>query len=76
MRRLPLLLLAVLPSCGLLGCAGPREQYVRADRATYESIAPWVRAKADEDIPEDHAKLGDLEAWELRLRAGEGEFNR
>lgn len=76
MRRLPILLLAILPSCGLLGCASPREQYVKADRATYESIAPWVKQKADEDIPEDHAKLGDLRAWDLRIKAAEGEFNQ
>lgn len=73
MKRLAILSLLSLPLCS---CTSPREQYVQADRATYESLAPWVRQKADPANVEDQAKVGDLEAWDLRIRAAEGEFNR
>ena len=74
--RLVAALCAAILALSLLGCAGPRESYVKADRATYESLAPWVKQKADPANVEDAAKVGDLDAWELRIRAAEGEFNR
>lgn len=54
----------------LASCGTVQEQYVEADRATYESIAPWVRAKADPVA--DEGKLLVLDSWELRLKTAEG----
>ncbi len=56
---------AFLASCGSLDA-----QYVEADRATYDSISPWVREKADPEA--DAAKILVLDSWKLRLETAEG----
>ena len=54
----------------LASCGTVQEQYIESDRATYDSLAPWVRAKADPVA--DESKLLVLDSWELRLKQAEG----
>ena len=61
---------AILALGWLTGCGSLDKQYTEADRATYDSLAPWVRAKADPVA--DESKLLVLDSWELRLKTAEG----
>lgn len=57
-----------------------QQQYVDADRTTFNVVAPVVRALADEDPANDpdltgvngRAVLLMLDTWEIRLEAAEG----
>lgn len=90
-RRLPLdlgpLLLVTFAMVTMMlvlasGCQHFRvqQQYVDADRATFNVVAPVVRALADEDPANDpdlsgvngRAVLLMLDTWEIRLEAAEG----
>lgn len=75
-------LLAVLSSCSAiqsLRAAQPQEQYVAADRATYNAIAPVVTLLADTDPANDPdlsgvngvALLEVLRTWNDRIVAAE-----
>lgn len=68
------IVLAVIAAVALTGflasCGTVQEQYREADRATFDSLAPWVRAKADPVA--DESKLLVLDSWELRLKTAEG----
>lgn len=56
----------------LPGCSADKE-YVAADRATYEALAPSVSAHAATLAEDDKAReLRTLATWELRLRKAEG----
>lgn len=82
MRFLPTLAALVTLPLLAVGCATPREDYVRADRATFDTVAPVIRALADEDPSNDpdltgvngEALLGTLRTWELRLKRAEEEL--
>ena len=58
------------------GCVLPTEQYVEADRATYEVIAPRYLEYLNQDgrlTQEDidiHKRL--LQSWDLRIRKASG----
>jgi len=67
-KFIPLLLL--LASCGI------SQEYVKADRLTYDAVAPEFRAYVEGDpkldTPEKKAvRLHTLETWDLRLRKSE-----
>lgn len=68
-----------LSLCGLLlaSCNGVADTYVKADRLTYEAIAPEYRAYvlADELLDEDAKarRLLSLDTWNLRIKASEGD---
>ena len=57
-----------------------QNQYVGADRATFDVVAPVMRALADDDPENDPDLTGIngrsvllmLDTWELRLEAAEG----
>lgn len=56
----------------LTGCSADAE-YVKADRATYEALAPAVAAHALTLADDDKAReLRTLATWELRIRKAEG----
>ena len=66
----------------LLGCSQlhtPDESYVRADRATYDVVAPVIRLLADSDPTNDPVLTGSnglgliqvITTWEARIRAAE-----
>lgn len=55
----------ILGSCGTLD-----EQYVEADRATFNSLEPWIRTNADPVA--DESKILVLDSWKLRLETAEG----
>jgi hypothetical protein len=60
----------------------PAEEYVKADRATYEALAPQLVLLADEDPENDPSFTGVngvalttlLETWLLRIEAAEEGF--
>lgn len=66
----------------LTGCENFRvqQQYVTADRATFDVVAPVVRVLADDDPENDpdlsgvngKAVLLMLDTWEIRLKSAEG----
>lgn len=77
---IPLLaaLLALGVACqagGLLTARQPAEDWVRADRATFDVVAPRLRAYVSADVTlqpsEQSALLGLLDDWKLRLEQGE-----
>lgn len=63
-------------------CRMPAEEYVKADRATYEALAPQLVLLADEDPENDPSFTGVngvalttlLETWLLRIEAAEEGF--
>lgn len=76
MRILILLVAALmLPSC----CTALSEQYVDADRATYEAVAQVIEKLVDDDPENDPDLSGSnsrsllllLESWNLRIERAE-----
>lgn len=67
-------LLSVFLSIPVLsGCGSLQEEYVKADRLTYEDLAPIVVRGANTLEPEDRdRKLRTLATWDLRLKKAEG----
>ena len=72
----PILLLLPLSQC--IGCAAlrpPAADYVAADRATYEAVAPeyvaYVRADPGLDAEQRDRRARTLATWDARLRAAE-----
>lgn len=55
----------------LAGCGSIAKEYVGADRATFEAIAPEYLeyVKADESLDEDAKKLreANVDSWEYRI---------
>jgi len=66
-KFIPLLLL--LASCGI------SQEYVKADRQTYDAVAPEFRAYVEADPKLDADKkavrVHALETWDLRLKKAE-----
>lgn len=60
----------VLPGCGSIA-----KEYVSADRATYEAIAPEYREYVNEDdeLTEDQKKLrlANVDSWDYRVTQAE-----
>ena len=77
MKRIIILPLLLAASCTL-----PAEEYVAADRATYEALAPQLELLADEDPENDPSFTGIngvaldalLESWILRIETAEEGF--
>jgi hypothetical protein len=77
MKRIIILPLLLAASCTL-----PAEEYVAADRATYEALAPQLELLADEDPENDPSFAGIngvaldalLESWMLRIETAEEGF--
>ncbi len=71
-----LLLLPLLAGCSALNVDA---EYVKADRATYDLVAPIVRDLADTDPTNDpdltgvngRAVISALDSWQLRLEKAE-----
>lgn len=64
----------MLPSCALFQ-SGPSEAYIRADRATFDAIAPahaeYLEADAALTPDQKEARRLALDSWELRLEVAE-----
>lgn len=62
-------------ACLLSGCGSIAKEYVAADRATYEAIAPEYRkyVEADESLDDDGKKLrlANSDSWKYRLEQAE-----
>tara|TARA_Y100000114_G_scaffold55678_1_gene50953 strand:- start:758 stop:988 length:231 start_codon:yes stop_codon:yes gene_type:complete len=69
-KALPVAALALLSACEGISVA---DAYVKADRMTYEAIAPSYRAyvEADEtlDEPSKQSRYRLLQTWELRINS-------
>lgn len=67
------LLICLLSVTILAGCAGVPKQYLRADRATYNAIAPEYRAyiRGDEKLSELQRaiRLETVTTWKARINA-------
>jgi hypothetical protein len=61
----------------LAGCVGPDPVQTRADRATFDAIAPEYRAYVEDDatLTEEQKarRFTTIETWENRIRAMEAE---
>lgn len=59
----------------LAGCGSIAKEYVSADRATFEAIAPEYLeyVKADDKLDEDAKKLreANIDSWEYRILQAE-----
>lgn len=66
---------ATLALLVLSGCSGLNDAYLRADRATFDAVAPeyrsYVERDAQLDANERQRRLDTLTTWELRLQAAE-----
>lgn len=71
MRMGAALLVAIL----LSGCESPRNTWVRADRATFDALAPahrrYVEADESLDDQQKQARYDMLRSWELRIETEE-----
>lgn len=57
------------------GCGSLDREYVRADRATFDAIAPeyldYIREDGDLDAEQKHLRRLNVGAWQQRLEAAE-----
>ncbi len=71
----PLLGFALLILASLTGCGSIAQEYVGADRATYEAVAPeyrkYVEADANLDKDAKALRMATLDSWEYRVRRAE-----
>lgn len=75
-KILMVVMLATLPSCKFFArAASTPESWVRADRATFEVVAPdyTMYIEMDPSLPplEKKAKIEMLRSWSVRIRAAE-----
>jgi hypothetical protein len=74
-RRSLLLLLLVAGCCVLPSCTGVADAYVKADRVTYDAIAPeslvYVAADPKLTAPEKERRGRTVETWRIRTETGE-----
>jgi hypothetical protein len=64
MKKIALLLITTIS----LGCGSLNQQYVEADRATFDTLSPWIQAQNPPQHIEDVRQT-----WEIRLQKGEAE---
>ena len=66
---------AVVLALMLPGCGSIAKEYVGADRATYNAIAPeyreYVEADADLDDDAKALRLANLDSWDYRITQAE-----
>lgn len=53
------------------GCGSLSQQYVEADRLTFDALSPWV---AEQSPPQEIEDL--MTSWEVRLQKGEAEVSK
>ena len=72
MKKAAMLLICLI----CVGCAGPAESFVKAERAMHDAIAPEHRkyVEADDNLSDEQKarRLRTLDSWDLLLRKAEG----
>lgn len=74
-QQLLILLPLLLVMGGCQWISPPNELYVKADRATFEAIAPEYRGYVEKDlsltIDQQQRRYRTIETWRLRIESGE-----
>ena len=75
MKRITMVVIGVAILIGVAGCAGIDRSYVRADRLTFEAVAPqyerYVRSDESLDANEKENRLFTVDLWNRRIKEAE-----
>lgn len=69
------LVFCLLAALSAVGCAGVPKEYVNADRATFEAVAPdfveYVENDPDLSANQKRVRKSTIETWRIRIEAAE-----